>query len=290
MTKLLRAWRSVRRPAQFAALVVHLAARLGLHRQLGRGLPPAQRSRLMLVPLVPLVAVLDLDLDLDVANPYSVLLVHRGEEEEEEEAAEEEAEEEEDQEEEDQEEEGRRMEGSHSKYSLGGKGGGQGGCGSAAAALLRKGVVLRDLCGTEAAMVSTRMRHDLQRYHARATGATAPPPLGRGPVGSPHPPQQSRHASRGASRRSRCGAAPAAPAAPPGVPAAHGGRPRPQRPPAAAAPASAAPDGRQMRALLRLRSRQQRHAHAGREAALWSYLWPLACAALGLLVFGWVAG
>ena len=48
----------------------------------------------MLVPLVPLVAVLDLDLDLDVANPYSVLLVHRGEEEEEEEAAAEEEEEE----------------------------------------------------------------------------------------------------------------------------------------------------------------------------------------------------
>ena len=263
MTKLIRAWRSVRTPAQFAALVVHLAARLGFHRQLGRGLPASQRSRLMLVPLVPLVAVLDLDLELDVANPYSVLLVDGGEEEEEEEEAEEA-------------EQGRRAEGSHSKYGLGVEGGGQGE-GAAGAA------VLRDLLGTEAARVNTRLRHDLQRYHARATGATAPPPLGRRPAGS----QQSRPATRGASRRPRCGAAPAAP---PGVLATHGGRPRPQRPPAAAAPAPDAPDGRQMRALLRQRS-QQRHAHAaGREAGgLLSYLWPLACAALGLLVFGWVA-
>ena len=264
MTKLIRAWRSVRTPAQFAALVVHLAARLGFHRQLGRGLPASQRSRLMLVPLVPLVAVLDLDLELDVANPYSMLLVDGGEEEEEEE-------------EEEEAQQGSR-EVSHSKYGLGVEGGGQGGGEGAAGA-----AVLRDLLGTEAARVNTRLRHDLQRYHARATGATAPPPLGRRPAGS----QQSRPATRGASRRPRCGAAPAAP---PGGPATHGGRPRPQRPPAAAAPAPDAPDGRQMRALLRQRS-QQRHAHAaGREAGgLWSYLWPLACAALGLLVFGWVA-
>ena len=80
MTRLLRAWRSVRSPAQFAALVTHLAARLGLRGELGRGLPPAERSRLKLVPLVPLVGVLDLDCEaaLDVANPYSVLLVHGG--------------------------------------------------------------------------------------------------------------------------------------------------------------------------------------------------------------------
>jgi len=276
VTKLLRAWRSVRTPAQFAALVVHLAARLGCHRQLGRGLPPAQRSRLMLVPLVPLVSVLDLDLDLDVANPYSALLVH-GEDEDEEE-------DEEDEDEDEEEEQGKRVQGSHGshgKYSLGvEEEGGQGGGGGAGAA------VLRDLIGMEAAAVNTRLRHDLQRYHARATGATAPPPLGRGPKGSRR--QQQQQQSRPATRRPRCGGAPAAPAAPPGGPAAPGGRPRPPRPPAAAAPAPAAPDGRQMRALLRLRS-QQRHAHAGREAALWSYLWPLACAALGLLVFGWVA-
>ena len=275
MTRLLRAWRSVRSPAQFAALVTHLAARLGLRAELGRGLPPAERSRLKLVPLVPLVAVLDLDAeaDLDVANPYSVLLVD-GEGEGEQEQHEEEG--------------GRRGKGSHRKHGLGVEAGGHG-AGEAAGA-----AVLRDLLGTEAARVNMRLRHDMQRYHARATGATAPPPLGRGPVASQQrPQQQARPVGRRASRRPRCGgappapAAPAAPAAPRGVPAAHGGRPRPQRPPAAAAPAPAAPDGRQIRALLRLRS-QQRHAHGGRQAALGSYLWPLACAAFGLLVFSWV--
>lgn len=279
MTRLLRAWRSLRSPAQFAALVTHLAARLGLRGQLGQGLPPAERSRLKLVPLVPLVAVLDLDVeaDLDVANPYSVLLVHGGGKGE--------------HEHEQHEEWGRRVEGSHGKHGLGVEGGGLGGGEAAGAA------VLRDLLGTEAARVSMRLRHDMQRYHARATGATAPPPLGRGPVGSQQrPQQQARPLGRGARRRPRCGGGPAAPApptppaapaAPRGVPAAHGGRPRPQRPPVAAAPAPAAPDGRQMRALLRLRS-QQRHAHGGRQAALGSYLWPLACAAFGLLVFSWV--
>lgn len=271
MTRLLRAWRSVRSPAQFAALVTHLAARLGLRGELGRGLPPAERSRLKLVPLVPLVGVLDLDCEaaLDVANPYSVLLVHGGGEGEPEQH---------------EEEGGRRGEGSHGKHGLGVEGGRHGGGEAAGAA------VLRDLLGTEAARVSMRLRHDMQRYHARATGATAPPPLGRGRVRSQQrPQQQARPVGRGASRRPRCGGGPAAPAAPRGVPAAHGGRPRPQRPPAAAAPAPAAPDGRQMRALLLLRS-QQRHAHGGRQAALGSYLWPLACAAFGLLVFGWVVG
>ena len=161
----------MRSPAQFGALVTHLAARLGLRGELGRGLPPAERARLQLVPLVPLVAVLDLDAeaDLDVANPYSVLLVDGGGEQEQEQH---------------EEEGGRRGKGSHRKHGLGVEAGGHG-AGEAAGA-----AVLRDLLGTEAARVNMRLRHDMQRYHARATGASAPPPLGRGPVASQQRPQQ----------------------------------------------------------------------------------------------------
>lgn len=54
---LLKAWRTVRTPEQYAALLIHLAARLGLSAQLGGALPDGGAARLLLGPVQSLAAI-----------------------------------------------------------------------------------------------------------------------------------------------------------------------------------------------------------------------------------------
>ena len=128
--RLLKAWRSMRAPHQYAALVRHLAARLNLGAALGRG--AARPHELLLGPTLPLATIA---------------------------------------------------------------------LGAAASAPLSEAAeadVLRDLEGDELRAVNARLRHDVRRYHAWATGGKEPPepPPPPTPTRRPDPPPETRRRPR----------------------------------------------------------------------------------------------